>query len=248
MKVFISGSIDIKQLPERVIPTLQTIISKGHHILIGDAGGVDKLVQDYLANSGYENVSIYSIYSIPRYNSGGFDHIYVPAPSDLKSERDRQKFKDRQMADECDSFLVVWDGKSKGCFANINSAVSQAKHLKVYLQSIDNYLDKKTLNTDQVHCIYRTNVGYTASEFVDQLKLVGVDQFEHTRSLNKFLLEEKMIRKIGKVYSAEERFKQLFINKFHHGKPTGINLTLDLINWFEDRFKTEKLTQTKLGI
>jgi hypothetical protein len=248
MKVFISGSINIKQLPGFVLPTLQTIISKEHHVLVGDADGIDRSVQDYLANSGYENVSVYSIYSIPRYNSGGFDHIYVPAPSDLKSERDRQKYKDRKMSDDCDSFLVVWDGKSKGCFANINSAISKEKHSKVYLQCIDNYLEKKSLNTDRVNFIYRSNVGYTASEFVDQLKLVGVKQFEHTRSLNRFLLQEKMIKKIGKVYSAEEKFKKLFISKYHRGKPSGINLTLDLVNWFEARFKTEKLTQTKLGI
>jgi len=59
MKIFISGSIAIKVLSERNISLLEDIINQKHEILIGDAFGIDKLVQEYLYSRNYQNVTVY---------------------------------------------------------------------------------------------------------------------------------------------------------------------------------------------
>jgi hypothetical protein len=50
MKVFISGSISIKSLDEDELGALEQVIEGNRAILIGDAYGVDKAVQQILAN------------------------------------------------------------------------------------------------------------------------------------------------------------------------------------------------------
>jgi len=47
MSVFISGSISIRMLPPVVIETLERIMANQLEILVGDASGVDALVQKY---------------------------------------------------------------------------------------------------------------------------------------------------------------------------------------------------------
>ena len=53
MKIFISGSISINQLPEAALLKLESIMSKRYEILIGDAKGADYNVQKVLAQNGY---------------------------------------------------------------------------------------------------------------------------------------------------------------------------------------------------
>ena len=65
-KVFISGSMSIKKLDELVRNSLEKIIALNLQVLVGDAYGVDKLVQEYFYNQNYYNVTIYTIFDIPR--------------------------------------------------------------------------------------------------------------------------------------------------------------------------------------
>jgi hypothetical protein len=53
--IFIGGSIEIKRLDTKVVKILTDIVKKGFHIVVGDAPGVDKEVQDFLGRSGYRN-------------------------------------------------------------------------------------------------------------------------------------------------------------------------------------------------
>ena len=48
MKIFICGSIAIKQLNEKITGQLDEFLDSKNEILIGDADGVDSLVQEYL--------------------------------------------------------------------------------------------------------------------------------------------------------------------------------------------------------
>jgi len=57
-KVFISGSISIKRLPKEALKSIDKIISKKFEILVGDARGVDSLVQEYCDSRGYHNVRL----------------------------------------------------------------------------------------------------------------------------------------------------------------------------------------------
>ena len=65
-KVFISGSISIKKLPKEVLKSIDKIISNHFEILVGDANGVDKLVQEYCLKKQYFDVTVYSIFDFPR--------------------------------------------------------------------------------------------------------------------------------------------------------------------------------------
>ena len=66
-KVFISGSISLKALPNIVKKSLQTIQEKNIHVLVGDAKGIDSLIQEYFSKKLYFNLTICSIYKIPRH-------------------------------------------------------------------------------------------------------------------------------------------------------------------------------------
>lgn len=113
MKVVISGSRSIiKSLPNEAIERINTIISLGAEILIGDAAGVDKLVQEYLKSLGYTKVLVCYRGNAPRNNLGfksfrvGYTCTYI----------DRDKY----MCGESDYGLAIWDGQSSGTKANIN--------------------------------------------------------------------------------------------------------------------------------
>lgn len=57
--VFISGSRKISQLNEDVQLRLKKIIDQQFSIVIGDANGVDRAVQQYLFDISYKNVSVF---------------------------------------------------------------------------------------------------------------------------------------------------------------------------------------------
>jgi hypothetical protein len=116
-KVFIGGSKSINKLPTAAIEKLNNICSNGDDIIIGDAFGVDKAVQEYLASVNYPNVTIYASDGKVRNNIGNW-HI-VATQSEIKSGYDFYKQKDIAMANDCDYGYMVWDGKSRGTKNNI---------------------------------------------------------------------------------------------------------------------------------
>jgi putative RNA 2'-phosphotransferase len=132
-KVFIGGSKSINKLPTAAIEKLNNICSSGDDIIIGDAFGVDKAVQEYLASINYHNVTIYASDGKVRNNVGNW-HI-VATQSAVKSGYDFYKQKDIVMTNDCDYGFMVWDGKSRGTKNNIIRIVENSKVCEVYLQS-----------------------------------------------------------------------------------------------------------------
>lgn len=74
-KVFISGTWRISEkgspyerssLPKEITNKVDSYMKDNCHILIGDAPGIDTKVQNYLANKGYKNVTVYTISDKPR--------------------------------------------------------------------------------------------------------------------------------------------------------------------------------------
>ena len=137
-KVFISGSISIKRLPKEALKSIDKIISKKFEILVGDARGIDFLVQEYCDSRGYHNVTVYSIYDIPRNKISDkfrFEKVEVSESVRKKREPERQREKDKAMTRDCDYCLVIWNGKSKGSYANILRAKELKKGLKVVINN-----------------------------------------------------------------------------------------------------------------
>ena len=119
MKVFISGSIGRKTLSKNEIACMVEIIEGNRAVLIGDACGVDKAVQQYLFEQNYQNVTVYFSGEKLRNNAGNWQTKQILNPENLTG-RSRYQLKDTAMADECDYGIMFWDGKSKGTKNNID--------------------------------------------------------------------------------------------------------------------------------
>ena len=137
-KVFISGSISRKRLSENAIACLKRMIEDHCTILIGDAFGVDRAVQQYLSEQNYRNVIVYFSGGKPRNNTGAWQTKQIPNPDHLTG-RSMYQLKDKAMADDCDSGMMFWDGKSKGTKDNMEYMGRIGKNilcLEVKIQTI----------------------------------------------------------------------------------------------------------------
>ena len=137
MKVFISGSISIKASKESDLSYLEELIESNKTILIGDAYGIDKAVQNYLHRKEYQNVIVYYSGKEIRNNIGGWQTKYIPNP-DYLTGRLLYKLKDKAMGDDCDSALMFWDGKSRGTQQNIEYLDELDKHYFVLTDNLVN--------------------------------------------------------------------------------------------------------------
>ena len=239
-KVFISGSISLKKLPACVKESIRKIVSQNMQILVGDADGIDSIVQNFCKSLGYSKATVYSIYSIPRYIVNGFTPKYIIPTTDSKKERQRQAEKDTAMTRDSDFSLIIWDGKSKGSYKNILRALDQKKKVRVYLDETNSFLDVKKINKLEIEYIYRENCGYTASEVVEYLKSEGEDFFSKTREFNSFLINNQIINKENGVYKPFPQYEHLFIIEMYRGKEKGIKFKNQFINWIEDKIKEIK--------
>jgi len=164
-KVFISGSISLKNIPDKVKQSLKNIQEKNIHVLVGDANGIDTLIQEYFSQNFYYNLTVCSIYKKPRnYKNEKFKTILVEVDADLKSERKRQEKKDAYMSIYSDYSFVIWDGKSKGSYNNIQRAIEHKKPLKVYYKKENRFLSVDELDKNIVKKIYEKNNGLTLTE------------------------------------------------------------------------------------
>lgn len=136
MKIVISGSRSIKVLPKEAIQSLDKIIEQGFEILLGDASGIDTLVQQYLKSKNYQNVVVYHAYQKPRNNVG------------FKSEKVDGNYTDRDkyMCGLADFGLAIWDGVSRGTAANIKRV--KTKVIYVGKVGIIKVANKKSLSPE----------------------------------------------------------------------------------------------------
>lgn len=150
MTVFIGGSIGINYLDYTVKDELDKYMNGELKILVGDAYGIDSLVQKYLNEHGYNNVTIYASNGKARNNIGGWKVENVEVPSGVFG-RDFYTYKDVAMTDACDFAFMIWNGKSKGTQNNILRLTNAGKSANVYLsekrtmKSVNSYKDYKNL-------------------------------------------------------------------------------------------------------
>jgi hypothetical protein len=144
MNIFISGSISIKSLRKNDIAALEQIVEGNHTILIGDANGVDKAVQQYLFEQKYQKVMVYFSGLKLRNNIGNWQTKQIFNPEN-QTGRMCYQLKDKAMADDCDSGIMFWDGKSKGTKHNIGYMDKLGKYYLVW--------DGVGLNVGNIHKI-----------------------------------------------------------------------------------------------
>jgi len=243
--IFISGSIAIKKLPFQVQESIQTMIDKKMTILVGDAPGIDTLVQDLCNKQEYVDVIVYTITSSPRYKANkGFQEKSIFVGQEIKKERERQTYKDKAMSEDSIFSLVVWDGSSKGSYANILRALGSHKKVKVYYQDINDYLSSEKITPMELEFVYRENNGYTASEVVEYLQDNGIEIYNRSQDLNKFLINENLLLKEGTVYQPTKKNPDLFIVETYRGKPRGVKFNNQFIDWIESVATQPKPEQT----
>jgi len=232
-KVFISGSISIKKLPACVEDSIKKIIDAKLEILVGDADGIDTMVQNCCKKLNYNSVTVYSIYKSPRYKVQEFYNKYIVPQSDSKKERELQQEKDKAMTLDSEYSFVIWDGKSKGSYHNILRAIDNEKKIKLYLSNESKFLETIKITKNEIDYIFRKNNGYTASEIVEYLKKEGEEYFQNTRVFNKCLLDNNVIKKEKSVYIPMPDYEYLFYVDKYRGQIKGIRFTNEFINWIE---------------
>ncbi|MEQ1418315.1 hypothetical protein [Acinetobacter indicus] len=236
-KVFISGSIAIKTLPDCVLQSLDKMMQNNLEILVGDASGIDEQIQKIFAKHKYQHVTVYSIYNQPRtLNSSDFKVKVIDVEIDSSREREKQKEKDKAMTTDSEYSLVIWDGKSKGSYSNILRSLEQNKPVRVYLDEINNFIEQKKVTVAEIEYIYRKNNGYSAQEVLEYLIDSNINQFKNTRELNKYLLEKKIIVKEESIY-IPLMDKKFFIVEMYQGKPSGLKFTNEFMQWFEEELR-----------
>jgi hypothetical protein len=246
-KVFISGSIAIKKLPLEVIGSIKKIIDNNFEILVGDADGIDKLIQDYCLSENYTNLTVFSISAIPRYkasNQFSFKHIFPD--KNIKSERERQQEKDKAMTYDSEFTFVIWDGKSQGSYANIIRALEDNKKIKIYNNSSQSFLEQSKINKSEIEFIYRESNGYTASEVVQYLQDEVINTFQRTQDLNKYLIEQSIVKKDHNIYTPVQGYEELFIIDKYRGKIKGIKFKNEFISWIEKKLSKSNNIQASL--
>ena len=126
MKVFIGGSRKISKLGSEVRQRIDEILEKHLPIVIGDAPGVDKSVQQYLHAKGYREVEVFCSGTRCRNNVGEWRTRQV-AVNSSRRDFDFYATKDIQMAQEASFGFMIWDGESAGTLMNVLRLIKQNK-------------------------------------------------------------------------------------------------------------------------
>ena len=131
MKVFVAGSRRISKLSVEVLQRIDGILSKKLPIVIGDAPGVDKSVQQYLHARGYRDVEVFCSGGRCRNNLGDWT-IQQVAVNSSRRDFDFYATKDVRMSDEASLGLMIWDGESAGTLMNVLRLINRNKSVVVF--------------------------------------------------------------------------------------------------------------------
>jgi hypothetical protein len=132
-KVFIGGSRRVNRLSDKVRQRLDEIIKKQLPVVIGDANGADKAVQQYFHRRGYTRVEVFCTEGRCRNNLGQWAVRPVAAPRRNGRDFEYYAAKDRQMAQEASVGFMLWDAKSRGTLANVLHLINLGKKAVVYV-------------------------------------------------------------------------------------------------------------------
>lgn len=133
--VFVFGSCDVTGLLPYSHVILDLLINMGVLFIVGDAPGVDTLVQQYLSGHRYRNVVVYHTDNPVRVNEGGWLHKYI-ALNDIGGEKEEGFWTDHMPKDihachDCDFGVAFWDGKSRATEKNIQRLSTFGKRVIV---------------------------------------------------------------------------------------------------------------------
>lgn len=144
IKVFIGGSRKLGRLNNLLRDRFDNIIQQQHMVLVGDANGIDKAVQNYMSGKKYGNVVVYHVGDHYRNNVGHWDTKRVKEPSNIKNFK-YYAAKDIQMVKDTDLGFMIWDLESKGTLNNIINLLKANKTVVVYISKTKNFYNLNSL-------------------------------------------------------------------------------------------------------
>jgi adenine-specific DNA-methyltransferase len=122
MNVFIGGSRAVSKLNAVIRARIDDLIARECTILIGDANGADKAVQQYLDKRQYSQVVVFCMEEC-RNNVGAWPVRRI-APPNTRKDFSYYSAKDLAMSEEAKCGVMLWDGSSKGTLQNILTRLS----------------------------------------------------------------------------------------------------------------------------
>ncbi len=140
--VFVGGSRQVSHLSASVLARLDGIVGKSFPVLVGDADGADKALQEYLDSKNYRQVTVFCAGGVCRNNVGRWERRDI---STTARTRNAEFFsaKDRVMADEATVGLMIWDVKSVGTLLNVYRLLALDKNVLVYSVPESRFMDFK---------------------------------------------------------------------------------------------------------
>ncbi len=160
-KVFISGSSKTQfedsgyfrpTLPKGVSDKIDQYMKDKADILVGDAPGIDRQVQDYLNEKGYGRVTVFGPGKQVRYQANDkWDSSPIDAPEFEKGSKEWLAKKDKVMSDlATEGLAVILDEGAKATRKNVERLVSDNKNVSVY--ELSKYgIDSDDWNFDLSH-------------------------------------------------------------------------------------------------
>lgn len=142
--IFVGGSRHVSRLPEEAKRRLHNVIQRQHNVLVGDANGIDKAVQQYFADASYNAVTVFCSGNKYRNNVGHWPVRSVDVPNSLKGFQ-FYAAKDREMAREADFGFMIWDAKSPGTLLNVLRLARAGKITVLYNVPEKRSIDIKTM-------------------------------------------------------------------------------------------------------
>lgn len=130
--VFAAGSLNIKHLHPLFLERLRNVVASNMDVVVGDADGADKAIQESLHELGAISVTVYCSGPRPRNNVGGWP-IQVVSSEAEPGTRAFFTAKDLEMAKVADYGLMVWDGKSTGTLSNTIELLRRGKKSVVFV-------------------------------------------------------------------------------------------------------------------
>jgi|SRR5208283_1047129 len=144
-KVFIGGSRSLSRLNDDIRQRLDNIMEKQYSVLVGDANGVDKAVQQYLFSKNYRNVFLYCVGEECRNNIGSWETKWVKEPGKQKDFH-YYVIKDLEMIRDTDCGFMIWDTKSKGTLNNMVNLLHESKMVIVYVSKDKKFYTLRALS------------------------------------------------------------------------------------------------------
>ncbi|MCU6374954.1 hypothetical protein [Morganella morganii] len=141
--IFVAGSIKIKVLDPLVTERLKKITARHLRIIVGDAAGADSAIQQFLKQSGYHHVTVFSSSPTPRNNLGNWP-VQVTETPYAPGSRAFFTAKDLAMAAEADYGLMIWDSRSTGTLSNVLELLNQKKYSVVFIRDKKQFIVVKS--------------------------------------------------------------------------------------------------------